>query len=365
MSIAITIKKQLSRAFSLDVALEARDNRCLGILGASGCGKSMTLKCIAGIETPDEGEITLDRRVLFSSRRRVNVRTQARRVGYLFQNYALFPTMTTLENIASPLALPKKERLARARYWLLKFGLAGLEDRLPKKLSGGQQQRAALARMLVAAPAAVLLDEPFSALDSNLREYMQLEIEELIAAAAGGGAPAFRNAIFVSHSREEVFKLCPDLVIMDAGRVIAAGETPAVFERPPNVRSARLTGCKNISAVEKRGTRRVFARDWGVELATRDEVDDAVTHVGIRAHSLTPAGREEAAGQNEVRLAGAKYSRGLFEDIVTFHNADAQSDAGRHEIWWKLDHDDVAAPPAPLPPALHLPAESLILLRGE
>jgi molybdate transport system ATP-binding protein len=219
--------------------------------------------------------------------------------------------------------------------------------------------------MLVTEPLAALLDEPFSALDLNLREYMQLEIERLVAQAAHDGG-AFRNAIFVSHSREEVFRLCPDVVIMDAGRVIAAGETAAVFERPPNARSARMTGCKNISRVVPRGERRVFALDWGVELTTLEAVDNAVTHIGIRAHSLEPVvGASAANTVNAVRIADATYSRGLFEDIVTFHNADSATEEGRAPLWWKLDHNDIALTPAPLPRSLRLPPEHIMLLRGE
>ncbi|MDR2785846.1 MAG: ATP-binding cassette domain-containing protein, partial [Treponema sp.] len=188
MSLKVAVRKRLSRTFTLETEFETRDGfppggslgdeadapqdrppQCLGILGASGSGKSMTLKCIAGIEKPDEGHIELNGRVLFDSAKRINLKPRERRVGYLFQNYALFPRSRVLENITMGLPLPGEERIRKAREWIARFGLSGFEDRYPAQLSGGQQQRTALARMLIRDPELILLDEPFSALDSALR----------------------------------------------------------------------------------------------------------------------------------------------------------------------------------------------------
>jgi molybdate transport system ATP-binding protein len=178
MSIKVTITKKLSQAFTLQTEFESGEGT-LGILGASGSGKSMTLKCIAGVEEPDEGVISVNGRILFDKvrgrRASVNLRPQMRNVGYLFQNYALFPRMTLLDNISSGLsALSRDDRAEKVGRWIADFDLEGLEKRFPHQLSGGQQQRAALARMLARDPEAVLLDEPFSALDTSLREFMQL-----------------------------------------------------------------------------------------------------------------------------------------------------------------------------------------------
>ena len=145
---------------------------CLGILGPSGCGKSMTLKSIAGIVEPDSGSIILDGRELFNSSRKVNLKPQKRRVGYLFQNYALFPNMTVEENILTGLKAGKRYGEAQQKQRVLemieRFRLSGLEKRYPAQLSGGQQQRVALARILAYDPEALLLDEPFSAMDTEI-----------------------------------------------------------------------------------------------------------------------------------------------------------------------------------------------------
>ncbi|MDR1363803.1 MAG: ATP-binding cassette domain-containing protein, partial [Spirochaetaceae bacterium] len=243
MSIVVKITKKLSRAFTLKLDFET-ENGCLGILGQSGSGKSMTLKCIAGIEKPDEGSIAIDGRALFDSAKRINLSPQARRVGYMFQNYALFPRMTVLENIMAPLAargFKAADGQREAAYWISRFALDGMEKRYPRQLSGGQQQRTALARMLVCKPNAVLFDEPFSALDSTLREYMQLQIQELLQDKGVAGS-VFRNAILVTHNRDEVYRLCPELAVMSGGGMIIKDSAGKVFQDPRFVNVARLTG---------------------------------------------------------------------------------------------------------------------------
>ena len=172
MSLSVHIEKKLG-AFTLSVRFETRGG-VLGILGASGSGKSKTLQCIAGIERPDAGRIVLNGRVLFDSRSRTDMRVQDRHVGYLFQNYALFPHMTVEENIYSGIRYlkDKRERQRRVDDMIGRMHLTGLSDRKPGQLSGGQQQRTALARCLINEPDILLLDEPFSALDTWLREQL-------------------------------------------------------------------------------------------------------------------------------------------------------------------------------------------------
>jgi molybdate transport system ATP-binding protein len=367
MSFIVRIKKYVSQNFSLDIEFETHDNICLGILGTSGCGKSMTLKCIAGIEKPDEGYIALNGKVLYDSEKKINLKAQERKTGYLFQNYALFPKMTAYQNITVPLKLSKKENQIRSRYWIEKFGLSGLEKSFPHQLSGGQQQRTALARMLICEPDAVLLDEPFSALDSNLREYMQLEFLNLMSGTA------FQNMILVTHSRDEVYRLCPELVIIDKGRIVSKGGTRTIFDKPDSVISAEKTGCKNISKIIRRGRREIYALDWGIALKTAEEVSDDITHVGIRAHSLiphTPGNKTETIaaaacdGFNTARIHNPKKSSGPFEDIVVFTNADSKEKSGRGEIWWKFNRDTITDNFEAIPEKLFFPPESLLLLRG-
>ena len=154
------------KEFDLDVDFELKKG-CLGILGPSGCGKSMTLKSIAGIVTPDSGIISLaadEETTYFNSKQKINLKPQKRNVGYLFQNYALFPNMTVEENIAVGLGKDHDEK--RVSEMIKRFHLEGLEKRYPRQLSGGQQQRVALARILAYGPDVILLDEPFSAMDT-------------------------------------------------------------------------------------------------------------------------------------------------------------------------------------------------------
>ncbi|MDR3303080.1 MAG: ATP-binding cassette domain-containing protein [Treponema sp.] len=351
MSILFSIKKRLSPTFTLDVSFQHSGDACIGILGASGCGKSMTLKCVAGIETPDEGVITVNDRTLFDSRKKINIRPQKRQVGYLFQNYALFPRMTVLENITAALsAQGKQERLDKARLWLARFELVGLENQYPSTLSGGQQQRTALARMLIREPSCVLLDEPFSALDTTLREQMQARFLELFSARG--------NVLLVTHNRDEAYKLCAALVIMDHGQILQQGTTREIFERPASVRVARITGCKNIASVKRLGEREIHARDWGLTLRTAEPVADGVTHVGIRAHDLRPAANE---AYNQIRTAIVQRSEDPFERVVIFTNADAVTPGlPTGELWWKYSK----YLPAQHDERLFIPPDALLLLKA-
>ena len=225
MSLFVNIEKDLG-SFHLKVTLET-DGVITGLLGASGCGKSMTLRCIAGVETPDRGRIVLDGRVLFDSEQRINLPPQQRGVGYLFQSYALFPTMTVRQNLLAGLHREKdkakKQALYRQAVELL--GLSGLEQRRPAELSGGQQQRVALGRILVNRPQVLLLDEPFSALDSHLREQLQLDMLRVLKDFSG-------DVLLVTHSRDEAYHMCGRLAILDEGQLLRCGATKEVFADP-------------------------------------------------------------------------------------------------------------------------------------
>lgn len=177
MSLQAAIKKRFS-GFSLDVSLNT-DGGVMGILGASGSGKSMTLKCIAGIETPDEGRIVLNGRVLFDSEKHINLPPQKRKVGYLFQNYALFPNMTVETNIAAGLSGSKEEKQEAVARMIRLFKLEGLEKRYPSQLSGGQQQRVSIGRAIVKNPDILLCDEPTGALDYQTSKEILKLIEDV------------------------------------------------------------------------------------------------------------------------------------------------------------------------------------------
>ena len=231
MSIKVQIQRKLD-SFLLDISFQSECRR-IGILGASGCGKSMTLKSIAGIETPDQGHIEAEGRTLFDRADRINLKPQKRNVGYLFQNYALFPTMTVEKNIAAGLKGSRQENEVRVREMVKKFQLQGLEKRLPGQLSGGQQQRVALARIMAYEPDVILLDEPFSALDMYLKDRLQQELMDMLADYRG-------TVIMVSHNRDELYRFSEELLIIDQGHIAAAGETKELFRNPVSREAAQI-----------------------------------------------------------------------------------------------------------------------------
>lgn len=205
----VNIEKRLDR-YTLKANFKCEKDT-LALFGASGAGKSMTLKCIAGIEKPDRGVIQLNDRVLFDSNKNINLPPQKRHVGYLFQDYALFPDMTVSGNILSAMRkLPKAERERKLSDLIKRFQLNGLEKRRPELLSGGEKQRVALARIFASSPEVLLLDEPFSSLDTLLKLQLIPYIREIIADFGG-------ETIMVSHDIEEVRQLCPKLITIADG----------------------------------------------------------------------------------------------------------------------------------------------------
>ena len=283
MSLSVDIRRHLP-GFDLDVSFEVADAReTLALLGPSGCGKSMTLKCVAGIVTPDEGRIVLNDRVLFDSAAGVNLRPQERRVGYLFQSYALFPNMTVEQNVGvGVLGASKEERAARVAEQVRAFRLDGLQKKRPAQLSGGQQQRVALARIMASKPELLLLDEPFSALDGYLRWQLELELTDTLREFPGG-------SVYVSHNRDEVYRMCDTVCVVCAGKSEPKLTVSELFSTPSTLAAALISGCKNVSRARKLTKGQSLCQlldceDWGVRLGTSLPVPEGVTHVGVRAH---------------------------------------------------------------------------------
>lgn len=276
----VDIQKQLP-GFLLDVSFSTNE-QVLGLLGASGAGKSMILRCIAGIETPTKGRIVLNGRVLFDSEQGINIPSRDRHIGFLFQNYALFPHLSVAQNIAFGLpkgtsALTIKQQVEAQ---LAAVQLHGYAERYPRELSGGQQQRVALARALASQPEALLLDEPFSALDTHLRSQLEQQLITSVETYQG-------VTLFVTHNLEEAYRVCRDLLVMERGKAIAYSSKQNIFERPNTVSVAQLTGCKNFSRIVVKASQQVEAIDWDCTLRVIEPVSELLSHVGIRAHQLT------------------------------------------------------------------------------
>ncbi|WRS27615.1 ATP-binding cassette domain-containing protein [Oscillospiraceae bacterium MB08-C2-2] len=285
MSLIVDIKKSFGQ-FVLCIAFEA-NNGIHAFLGASGCGKSLTLQCIAGIITPDEGHIILDGITLFDSKKKINLSPQQRRAGLLFQSYALFPNMTVEQNIKLGMRNRRKTIRDGSTVELIKMlCLEGLENHYPSQLSGGQQQRVALARMLAPEPRILMLDEPFSALDSYLRWQLEQDVGAVLRSFSG-------TTLFVSHNRDEVYRMCDYITVVSKGKVSISDEKWALFGHPRTHAAALLTGCKNISPAERIDEYTVLAKDWGITLRSAAPVSKETCFVGIRAKQIQLCGDQE------------------------------------------------------------------------
>ena len=329
MSLEVNVTKRFD-GFTLHAAFTAGDT-ATALLGASGCGKSMTLRCIAGIVRPDEGRIVLDGRVLFDSAQGIDLPPQQRNVGLLFQNYALFPNMTVEQNILCALKKEKDPAARRAACAeaLRAMRLEELAKRLPGALSGGQQQRAALARILAAKPRILMLDEPFSALDSYLREEVEGEVGSLLAGFAG-------TALLVTHNR------------------LRAGTTKEVFADPRTRAAARLTGCKNILPCTRVGEHTVHLAGWEQPLTVALPVPEGCRAVGIRAHDFAPC----APGTpNSLPVQAVSTSENPFDWNMIF-----TLPGGEARLWWKVSKETLAAPPPKAPACLAAAPENIMPL---
>lgn len=346
--LTVDIEKQLG-SFHLKVAFEAQED-ITGILGASGCGKSMTLRCIAGIDKPDKGKIMLDGMTLFDSELGVNLPPQKRKVGYLFQNYALFPNMTVEKNILCGLHNEKNNNERRRKFQdvMKLLQLEGLEKHRPAQLSGGQAQRVALARILVNQPRLLMLDEPFSALDSHLRDRLQIQMKRLLEQYG-------RPVLMVSHNRSEVYHLCSKAALLDAGKLLICKPTKELFADPESIAGAEITGCKNIAAARKVGEYEVEVPDWGIRLQTEKPVREDVIGVGIRAHYFNAK-----TSQNRFAVIKVDEMEEPFEWIIRFRYQGQKDEA--EDIWWRLPKD---RKPAVMPAELGiLPVNVLPLYPG-
>ncbi len=279
IELIVDIQKQLP-GFLLEVCFRT-DQTPLGLLGASGAGKSLILRCIAGLDTPDKGRIILNGKVLFDSEQKINLPPRDRHCGFLFQNYALFPHMTLAENIAFGISPGKSYRQIKqdVEKQLISVDLPGMGDRYPSELSGGQQQRVALARARASEPGILLLDEPFSALDTYLRDKQEKILRNNLIHYQG-------VTLFITHNLEEAYRVCPNLMVIDKGKAIAHSTKQDIFEHPGNYRTAQLTGCKNFSRAVVINENQIQALDWNCNLDIIESIPKSLEYIGIRAHQL-------------------------------------------------------------------------------
>lgn len=319
----------------------------------------MTLRCIAGIEKPDEGRIVLNDRVLFDKEKKINLLPRERKVGLLFQNYALFPNMTLKENIA--IGIPKenkdKEKNDQAvREKIKAFSLDGLENNYPNQLSGGQQQRVAIARMLLNEPQILMFDEPFSALDSHLRWIMEKELLLVLEEHNS-------SALYVSHNRDEVYRVCDTIAVLNNGKVEEFQSKENLFASPKTINTAILTGCKNTSRINKKSDKKIACLDWNLQLITEEIIDETIEYVGIRAHDLEVC--KDASLSNTFELKIVDRIENMFSLAIIVSNFDKKISESSSEIYIYISEKEYKTLENKETAFIRLPPEKLLLLKRE
>ena len=344
MSLEVDIEKKF-KGFHLQAQFTAGDET-MGLLGASGCGKSLTMRSIAGIERPDAGKIVVNGTVFFDrapgKKARVDLTPQQRKTALLFQNYMLFPNLTVAQNVAAgiPKDVSPADCDAMVQAELKRFGLAGFDKRYPVQLSGGQQQRVALARMLAARPGILMLDEPFSALDAHLKSVLEQNLVSLF--------DAFRGTIlYVSHDIDEALRFCDRIAVVESGHIMEMGTGDDLVNRPQSQAGIKLSGCKNATPAERRGPRTVWLPKWGVEVETAADVPEGVKCLGVRAFFLE---RADGPGRNCFRMRVDRVSDSRFERTVLLGFCDRSEKAApavertedemkylHQHLFWRVD----------------------------
>lgn len=277
-----------------DLSLTVEDGQSVVLLGQSGCGKTSTMRCIAGLEVPSEGRISLGDHVVYDSASGVNVAAHKRRIGMVFQSYAVWPHMTVLQNVTYPLVVKRiKKAAARARALevLEMVGLAHLADRGASKLSGGQMQRVALARSIAMQPSVLLLDEPLSNLDARLRDDLRVELRRIQQETG-------LTSVYVTHDQHEALALADRIAVMQGGRITQLAPPAELYDRPASASIARFLGVTNafpIGGPADRGS--VVVEGSRCVVAVAEEVAPGDTTVCFRPEAVEVRPAEETAAE--------------------------------------------------------------------
>lgn len=297
---SLTARLRLQRdAFSLDIGLDVADGEVVGLLGPNGSGKSTTLRCVAGLEAPQEGRIDIGGVTVEDTANGIDLPPEQRRVGFVFQDYLLFPHMTVLDNVAFGLrsrGVPRRDANARAHRWLDRLEVGDLAERRPARVSGGQAQRVALARALVTEPDLLLLDEPLAALDAGTRATVRSTLRTHLKEAPGA-------VLLVTHDPIDAMVLADRVVVLDDGRVVQSGTPAEVSSRPASAYVAHLVGVNMLRGVARAGT---VTLDGGGELSVADREISGSVFVAVRpeavsVHTARPGGSPRNVWPAQVR----------------------------------------------------------------
>ena len=321
MFLEVNAKKEF-KGFTLNVDFELNNQRT-GILGASGSGKSMTLKIISGLADADFGKVIHDGKVFFDSSKKINLKPQQRNVGYLFQNYALFPHMTIYENIAIGVKKNKKETSKIVTELLDRFMILNQAKKYPHQLSGGQQQRVALARIFANDPSILLVDEAFSAMDYFLKEQLQVEFLNTLKDFNG-------NVLMVTHDMDELYNLCDNVIVLHEGKSVCFDTTKNVFNNPKLLSVAKLTGCRNFSKIEKLDDKNLFAKDWGLNFRVSSDIHDNIDTIGIRENFFKNAKNSDEINSFNAKILDKTETHFEYKILCSPKNSESR-------LWWKTN----------------------------
>mgnify|MGYP000777304845 CR=1 FL=1 len=317
---------------NLNLTLE--DNGVYCLMGPSGMGKTTLLRIIMQLEKSDAGSIE---------------GADLKDISVMFQEDRLCDVLTPVENVV----LVCEKNVSRKKIY------DNLCKILPKEcliqpvseLSGGMKRRVCLVRAMMKKSDTVILDEPFSALDGYLKDVLQREMQDFLQDYPG-------DMILVTHSRDEAYKFCKELSVVDGGRILVTDETKRLFENPRMLEAAKLTGCKNFSAVQRLGEHEIYATDWKIKLHTAEKVAEDITHVGIRGHWIRP---EDKPGENCLEVQVDEYIETTFEHQYMIRRKGEEAAAG---LWWMRPKNSFREDPdRGLPKYLYLPPEHLMLLK--
>ncbi|SJM55024.1 ABC transporter ATP-binding protein [Gulosibacter sp. 10] len=286
-----------------DLDVEIGKGESLVLLGQSGCGKTSTMRCIAGLETPTTGRITVGDTVLFDAERGINRPSNKRNIGMVFQSYAIWPHMTVFENVAFSLTIrrrPKQEVRDRVMETLELVGLEGFADRGASRLSGGQMQRVALARSLVMQPSVMLLDEPLSNLDARLRTRLRADLRELQQSLG-------LTSVYVTHDQEEALALADRIAMMQFGRIVQIGSPHEIYSKPRSASIADFLGVGNVLPVEPLDGAHVRIAGSDIALQVPEYVPADELRACIRAEDIEYIDEESGANCIRGRVATREF----------------------------------------------------------
>ena len=349
MAISVEIQKEYHGKMQ-HISFQTTSSR-IGILGDSEERVRLLLQCIVGVETPDQGKISIDGKSIYDSEKEINFKPQERKLGCLFQDYALFPFMTTAENIACGFRGDKGKKKTTVQEYLKRYHLKGAEKKYPHQLSEIEQLYTAVARMMIGEPELILLEDVFSGWTSLQKELLSQTLDPLFEEYQG-------TVLLTSGNFRHIYELCEDVAVFCEGKTVAAGNVRQLYKDPQSLDAARLMGCRNYSRIERLDEHHICALDWEIVLRTAKQVEEDITYVGIYDHCFWPLDKER---ENCLPVQAEKFRETLTAQQYQIKNRrkrDAAAVEWKCFHFWQEEEKNVS-----LPEYLYFPPEALLLLK--